>query len=607
MNKSIFKLYNPLNLIGIDPTYLYYSLRNENNNILQQLSIHFHDNDLVVFKDIINKYHYYPLSLQHHAIRILVHETHHHFSVLCPQLQYDIFQYCRKYNLINTHLSRFSSMTEINMIPICKICFPIDAPTKEQLIEILSFPQLEVLHLYSYPHQFPDQFPSLTKLSLIKCLYVTPTSLNMILSSCSNLQYLNVSKCYKLRCFDNFPITLQYLNISNIRIPHKMYSYYQTYITNSAIKSLVMSKCHLKYLIISSIHITYLDISKNMYNCTQLLSIIQNCPSLYTIDISLQEYRYNHDEKELVDNYQHPNLHTIICNEHRVDSSTNINLHPLTKYKWYSGGIILHINIEETIYIVLVDMLMTLHQIITKLRNYQIISYDNWYFGRIGLRNNGTTRLINYYQPEQYHIPLSQLLVRKQRIFLLTRHYIDIPNDHILLHVYFWDNHSTFLGYYVVNKSIKLQTLKLYLTSKFFPNIDPQSLSIIEEETNINFHYLYDDDMTLHEYGLISGDLIHVGINQSIRIKDLMSIYEPLLYVGYIHTKISILNRPLKCTKFFIPINPNMLVTDLRDLIYSKFKILGFNIQLHNTFVQLENDNLYDQLQDYTFIDVITP
>lgn len=141
-------------------------------------------------------------------------------------------------------------------------------------------------------------------------------------------------------------------------------------------------------------------------------------------------------------------------------------------------------------------------------------------FRRVANRKNHTRRPMQLYKDDDYTKPISDTQIDKKSYVYLEQDTDpnfpglneDFTDDTVFVSIRLWSpelRRSTSIRDFIFPKSTTLGQLKLLLSQNYV-HLDPEEMVIVEEETEKTINVMVENNMTLKQYGIISGDILHV-------------------------------------------------------------------------------------------------
>jgi len=441
--------------------------------------------------------------------------------------------------LTRLNLSRCCRLTDFSIGLLAKYC-----PNLEEL----SLAKCIQLTTYSI-EQIVSHCPNLQSLNLAGCSEMSEKVIDLLLRL-DKLKRLNLSKChlsdYTARCLILGPPPKKSA-LARLLSKHKEPSL--TSLTNGQTKlcknleELVIRGCKgissssLQFMACACPNLRILDLSEcEQLEDNNLIGLIPACPNLRSLALS-DLPRITDNFLTWLANHFDPEKQKLRCiallgnNQLTLQTIREVVEKHQKKLRIFGGNIKITVLRNKSYmkpFNLIVDQFITLNELATKVLDLVNTEEPNmkWAlselkFRRVGYRKNGTKRATNLYEPEHYSFMLRELLGHKRYFYLEQNKKERASLDPVLnanpngmfLKIKKWSKkreEPEDVDDIVVPKTTLLGDLKLQLWAKYFPDVPPEKMLIVEEETTMKFNKLAEDDVDLASYDLISGDILHV-------------------------------------------------------------------------------------------------
>jgi hypothetical protein len=161
-------------------------------------------------------------------------------------------------------------------------------------------------------------------------------------------------------------------------------------------------------------------------------------------------------------------------------------------------------------------------RVLAQLREEKISVEDNWQlddllFQKVIYRKNGTKRPSAFVSEKEHSSVLAAVLGdKKNHLYLQTT---KLPEEYtaaqqnIVLTIRRWSSEEKRpidIGDLSVNPNITLREFKQMIHERYMPSVVVEKMLLVEEETPLHVNILLNNTITLKNYGLVSGDALHV-------------------------------------------------------------------------------------------------
>lgn len=161
-------------------------------------------------------------------------------------------------------------------------------------------------------------------------------------------------------------------------------------------------------------------------------------------------------------------------------------------------------------------------RVLAQLREEKAASEDNWQledllFQKVIYRKNGTKRPSVFVSEKESASVLAAVLGHKKCHLYLqtTKHPEDYTaaQQNIVLSLRRWsceEKRPVDIGDISVNPNITLREFKQLIHQRYIPNVTIEKMMVVEEETPLHVNILLNNSISLRDYGLVTGDTLHV-------------------------------------------------------------------------------------------------